>query len=209
MIIVNFSTKEYSRPQKRLIGSLDGYKKLMFDDYVAIGSPSHTESPYEFKLFAIEAGWKYDDIVLWVDSSFWRVGDLSKIEKIIIEDGYFMSEAGAWVGDWCNKHTREWFNLTEEEAKVPGGFHMFSAGLLGLNRTSPIAQEFFKQWEASAKAGCFVGHYSEHRHDQTSASIIAQRLKMKYQRGGEFMSYIGPGYAQPEKDTVFFLQGMA
>jgi hypothetical protein len=208
VIIVNFSTKEYSRGQKRLEASLNGYKKLMLNSYEAINSPTHQNNPYAFKLHAIEAAWEFDPIVLWADSSFWRVGDLSKIEKLIIEDGYFMSEAGAWVGDWCNKHTRQWFNLTEEEAKVPGGMFMFSAGLLGLNRDSPIAQEFFKQWKASCNAGCFIGDYREHRHDQTAGSIIAQRMRMKFQRGGQHMSYIGPGYSQPEKDTVFYLQGL-
>ena len=209
MIIVNFSTKEYSRPQRRLISSLDGYHKLMFNDYVSIGSPSHAESPYEFKLFAIEAGWKYDDICLWVDSSFWRVGDLSKIEELIIRDGYFMSEAGHFVGRWTNQFTKNYFRVNEEEMKQEtGGMIMFSAGLLGLNRRSEIAQEFFSQWKEAAKAGCFKGDYSNHRHDQSSASIIAQRLGMKYQRGGEFMSYIGEGYSKPEEGSVFWLQGM-
>jgi hypothetical protein len=209
MIIVNFSTKEYSRPQRRLINSLDGYPKLMFNDYTSIGSPSHQESPYEFKLFAIEAGWKYDDIVLWADSSLWRVGDLGKIEDLIIRDGYFMSEAGHYVSRWTNQFTKNYFRVNDEEMKEEaGGMIMFSAGLLGLNRKSEITQEFFSQWKEAAKAGCFKGDYSTHRHDQSSASIIAQRLGMKYQRGGEFMSYIGPGYSEPEKETVFYLQGM-
>lgn len=85
---------------------------------------------------------------------------------------------------------------------------MFSAGLLGLDKNSPIAIEFFNQWKASALAGCFRGNWSDHRHDMTAGSIIAQRLGMKYQRGGEHMSYVGPGYSQPELGSVFWLQGM-
>ena len=210
MIIVNFSTKEYAKPQRRLEASLNGHKKLMFTDYTSIGSPSHKESPYEFKLNSIEAAWKYDDIVLWVDSSFWLVGDLHRIEALILRDGYFMSEAGHYVGRWTNQFTKNYFRANNEEMKEEtGGMIMFSAGLLGLNKKSDIAQEFFSQWKESAKAGCFKGDYANHRHDQSAGSIIAQRLGMKYQRGGEFMSYIGPGYSEPEKDTVFWLQGMA
>lgn len=208
MIVVNFSTKEYRRGQQRLSNSLNGYKQLMLNDYLSIRSPTHGDSPYEFKVWAIEAAWELDSIALWVDSSMWRVGDISKIEALIIKDGYFASEAGHWVGSWCNKHTRNYFKLTEDEAKVPGGLFMFSAGLLGLDKNNPLAMEFFNRWKASALAGCFKGSHADHRHDQTSGSIIAQRLGMKFQRGGEHMSYIGGGYSQPEPGSIFYLQGI-
>lgn len=208
MIVVNFSTPNYALGQKRLAASLNGYKKLMLDNYTVINSPTHQESPYEFKLWAIEKAFEFDPIVLWCDSSLWRVGDLSIIENIIKEDGYFLSEAGHWVGSWCNQHTRNYFKLTEEEAKVPGGLFMFSAGFVGLDKNSEIAMEFLKQWKASAKAGCFRGSHVDHRHDQTAGSIIAQRLGMKFQRGGAHMSYIGGGYSKPEPGSVFYLQGL-
>lgn len=208
MIVVNFSTKQYILGQQRLSRSLNGYKQLMLSDYTSIGSPSHQESPYEFKLWAIEAGFKYDDIVLWADSSLWRVGDISVIESIIKKDGYFFTEAGHWVGDWTNQFTRNYFNLTAEEAKVPGGMFMFSAGFIGFDKNSPIAQDFLSQWKASAKAGCFRGSVLNHRHDQSAGSIIAQRMGLKYQRGGEHMSYIGPGYSTPEEGSIFWLQGL-
>lgn len=209
MICVNFATKEFSKGQFRLSASLGNAPKMMFNDYAAIGSPTHRESPYEFKLWAIEKAFVYDDIVLWIDSSFYRVGDLSVIEKIIIEDGYFCSEAGHYVSRWTNRFTKDYFKLTEQEMKQEtGGMIMFSAGLLGLNKNSEIAMEFFRQWKESAKAGCFRGDFIEHRHDQTCGSIIAQRLGMKYQRGGQHMSYIGPGYGQPEPDSIFHLQGI-
>lgn len=208
MIIVNFSTPNYALGQQRLSNSLNGYKKLMLTSYTAIGSPTHMESPYEFKCHAIEAAWELDPICLWVDSSMWRVGDISKIENLIIKDGYFMTESGHWTGQWTNQFTKEYFKMTDEEAKVPGGMFMFSAGLLGLNKESEVAIQFMKQWKESAKAGCFRGDWKDHRHDMSCSSIIAQRLGMKFQRGGEFMSYIGPGYSQPESGSVFYLQGI-
>src|SRR5437868_1758409 len=119
MIVVNFSTENYARPQNRLRQSLGKHKMLMYTDYASINSPSHQESPYEFKIHAIEAAFEVDDIVLWADSSMYLVGDLSIIENLIKQDGYFMSEAGHWVGSWTNQHTRNYFNLTEEESRVP------------------------------------------------------------------------------------------
>lgn len=208
MIVVNFATGHYLVGQKRLANSLNGYKKLMLTGYATINSPTHEQSPYEFKINSIESAWGHDPIALWVDASMWRVGDLSKIEDLIIKDGYFMTESGHWTGEWTNQFTKNYFKTTQEEMKVPGGMFMFSAGLLGLNRDSPIAQEFMKQWKGSAKAGCFRGDWKEHRHDMSCASIIAQRLGMRYQRGGEFMSYIGPGYSKPEPGSIFYLQGI-
>lgn len=210
MIIVNFSSREYRRGQERLLASLNGQKTLMLNSYEEIGSPTHRDSPYAFKVHAIEKAFELDDIVLWVDSSMWLVGDIGKIETIIKEQGFFGEEAGAWVGRWTNAFTRKYFNLTELEAKQePPGLIMFSAGLLGLNKNHPNAMEFFRQWKESALAGCFRGDWSDHRHDMTSGSIIAQRLGLPYQRGGSHMAYIGEGYTQPEKGVVMYLQGMA
>ena len=181
----------------------------MLDSYTAIGSPTHQESPYQFKIHAIEAALELDDIVLWCDSSLWRVGDISIIENIIKEDGYFLSEAGHYVGRWINDFQRKYFNLTEEETKQEqGGMIMFSAGFVGLDKKSPVAMEFLRQWKQAAIDGAFKGDWATTRHDQSVGSIIAQRLGMKYQRGGQHMAYIGPGYSQPEPEVIFFLQGI-
>jgi hypothetical protein len=201
MIVVNFSTEAYARPAKRLELSLKGHSHIIFNDYQP-GWPTHQDSPYEFKIHAIREALKLDDIVLWADSSMFRVGDLSAIETIIKKEGYFMEEAGHYVDNWCNDHTRKYFNLTEP------GFIMFSAGLLGLNKNFPPAMDFLDQWEASAKAGCFRGSWEDHRHDMTCASIIASRLGFKYQRGGTYLAYIGPGYSTPKDTVVFHCQGM-
>lgn len=209
MIIVNFSTKEYRRGQQRLSNSLNGYKQLMLNDYLSIGSPSHQESPYEFKLWAIKAAWELDPIVAWCDSSLWRVGDLSIMENIIINDGFFGTEGGHYAGRWTNQFTRDYFKVTEDEMhQGQGGITLFSAGLLGLDKNNELAMRFFDEWLASAKAGCFRGDWSSHRHDQTCSSIIATRLGFKYQRGGQYLSYIGPGYSNPESGTLFKLQGI-
>lgn len=203
MIVVNFSTKEFIRGQKRLAESLNGTPFLSFTSYNEIGSPTHQQSPYEFKIHAIKKAFERDDIVLWADSSMVLKGDISRIEKIIINDGYFMEEAGHYVDRWCNNHARKYFNLKEGS-----GYIMFSAGLLGLNKKSPHAMEWFYKWEQSAEAGCFSGDWSNHRHDMTCGSIIAQRMGFKYQTGASHLCYVGPGYQIPHEDVVFTCQGI-
>lgn len=209
MICVNFATGHYLVGQKRLANSLNGYKKLMLSDYTSIGSPTHSESPYAFKLYAIEAAWKFDPIALWMDASMYVKGDLSKIEKIIIQDGLFAEEGGHYAGRWTNQFTRDYFKVTDEEMfQGPGGITLFSAGLLGIDRDNPKAYEFFTQLKAAGEAGCFKGSWLDHRHEMTSASIIATRMGFKYQRGGSHLSYLGPGYSQPEPTSVVMCQGV-
>lgn len=208
MLVVNLSTQNYRRAQQRLKISLINHPNLMFDTYPP-ECPTHQVSPYEFKIHAIRQALKIDPIVLWVDSSMYLVGDLSKIENIIKQDGYFFEEAGHYAGRWTNAHTRNYFNVTDEEMKQDaGGITMFSAGLLGLNGGSPLAMGFLKHWNDSAKAGCFRGGWDDHRHDMTCASIIATRFGMKYQRGGSHLAYIGEGYSKPEDGVVFHCRGM-
>lgn len=209
MIVVNFSTKEYRRGQQRLSNSLNGHKQLMLNDYLSIGSPSHQDSPYEFKAWAIEAAWELDPIVVWCDASLWRVGDLKIIEDIIINDGFFGTEAGHYAGRWTNEFSRNYFKVTEQEMhQGHGGITLFSAGLLGLDKNNELAMRFFNEWKDSGKAGCFRGSWEDHRHEMTAASIIATRLGFRYQRGGKYLSYVGPGYSEPEAGTIFKLQGI-
>lgn len=207
MLVVNFATGHYIRGQQRLANSLQGHKTLLFQSYDQLpGCPTHQDSPYEFKIWAIEKAMEQDHIVLWADASMWRVGELAKIETIIRQKGYFMEEAGHWVRDWCKPETKEWFSLTPEELTT---FNMFSAGFLGLNFDHPDAQLWFSAWKVAARAGHFKGSWANHRHDMTCGSIIAQRMGFKYERGGSHLAYIGHGYGAPEPGVVFHLAGIA
>lgn len=203
MIIVNFATGHYLRGQQRLKNSIKGYNFLGFNDYAEIGSPTQGESPYQFKVHAIEKAFEHDDIVLWADASIWVVGDLSIVENIIIEEGFFGEESGHYCYDWANENCRNYHGLKKEE-----GLIMYSAGLTGINKNNPVAMEFFNQWKASALAGCFKGEHRNHRHDMVNSSIIAQRLGLKFQRGGTYLSYIGSGYSEPIATSIFHLQGI-
>lgn len=207
MIVVNFATQQYRAAQRRLMNSLGG-KGLFISDYPP-GWKTHQESPYEFKVHAMEQASQIDPIVLWCDASLWLVGDLSIIENLIKQDGFYGTEAGHYAGRWTNQYTRDYFNVTEQEMhQGAGGITLFSAGLLGIDFSSEIGKQFFNEWKQSGLAGCFKGSWVDHRHEMTCASIIATRMGLKYQRGGAHLSYIGPGYSQPESGSIFYLQGI-
>lgn len=208
MIIVNFATHQYRNAQRRLMNSVQG-KGLFISDYPP-GWPTHQESPYEFKVHSMQQASELDPIVLWCDASLWRVGDLSIIENIIKQDGFYGTEAGHYAGRWTNEFTRNYFKVTDEEMhQGPGGITLFSAGLLGLDFSSEVGKQFFEEWKQSGLAGCFKGSWENHRHEMTCASIIATRMGLKYQRGGAHLSYIGPGYSAPEAGSIFYLQGIS
>lgn len=206
MIVVNFATDQFKKGQKRLADSIveRGGTIVTYNDYKQLGSPTHQESPYEFKIWAIERAmqsFRNEDVFLWLDASVWAIGDLSVIENIISETGFFGEESGHYCYDWANEHCRKYHNLRKEE-----GLIMYSAGLTGIHREH--SKEFMSQWKASAQAGCFKGEYKNHRHDMVNASIIAQRLGLPFQRGGTYLSYVGNGYAKPADSSIFLLQGI-
>jgi hypothetical protein len=203
MIVVNFATEYYYPGQERLLKSLNGHKSLMIRDTI-IGAPSHKESPYEFKIHAIEKAFEYDECVLWCDSSIVLVGELERMERVIERDGYFMQDAGHQVGKWCNQFTRDYFQLQPEEENS----QMFIAGLLGLSRRSYYAMTWFREWKKAAQAGCFKGDWKDHRHDMTCGSIIAQRMGLRYHDEHTFVSYVGPGHPEPGKNVVFHCKGI-
>jgi len=98
---------------------------------------------------------------------------------------------------------------------------LFSAGFMSLDRTSPMAMEFFYQWKKSMEAGMFIGDWSNvnktesqdarcqgHRHDLSCASIIAYQLGMQLESGGTYMAYIGDVYGEPNKTVIFHAKGI-
>jgi len=211
-VIINYANGGwYPRGQVRLKDTIKQFDTennidfLGFTDESQIGSPSHQENPYAFKVYAFEKalslGYKK---IIFCDSSLYAVKSLSPLLELIDTRGYIMEEAGHWVGRWCNDNALSYFNLTREEANK---ISMFSAGFLGLNFDKKICGEFFAKWKQSMLDGAFKGSWDNHRHDMTCGSIIAQKqLDMEYIRGGTYLSYIGDAYGTPSETSIFHLK---
>ena len=224
---VNFASKNgwYLQGQERLKKYWEsfgnGYDLICFQDEDQIGSPKHSDNPYAFKVYAMQAvrdmGY---DIVVYMDASMWPVTSVQPLIDWIEQKGYLMEEAGHWSGTWANDRSLEYFKMSRDEAmKIP----MFSAGMLGLDFRSELCREFFARWKNACQGGIFRGGWQNrdksesqdprcqgHRHDMTCASIIAKgQLSMEYSPGGHFLSYIGTVYGQPSKTSIFHLQPTA
>jgi hypothetical protein len=198
--IVNFSDNRFIKGQDRLRESLiSNYQGdfISFNDFSQVGSKTHLEVPYQFKVFAInkvrEMGY---DIVLYCDASMYAIKNTTPIIDYINENGYLLEycrnfqtgkiwTAAQFSTDLCLSE----FNITRDEAgKIP----LHSAGFTGLNFKNEIANKFFEEWLIRAKEEkAFIGDWSNankqcsqdsrclgHRHDQTCASIIAHKLDM-------------------------------
>lgn len=218
-IIVNSITPEYRPAQDRLRQSLLNHANGIDFSGSIISKSTHLDNPYSFKITAIEialqAGYKQ---ILWLDSSCYAIRPIRKVFDIIDEQGYFMEEAGHYVGTWTNDFTLNHFGIARDEAmKIP----MFSAGFTGINFDTEIGREFFGQWKEAMLHGCFKGAWSNanktesqdprcegHRHDMSSASIIANKLGMKYQKGGTYFQYAAPEDMPANNTVCFFLQGI-
>lgn len=204
--IVNLATSKYWEGQKRLQQSVKDYQVNTFQNEVQVNSPFHNDNPYAFKIYAIESMLRagYDQI-LWLDASVYAVKSPKPVFDWIDHYGYFMEEAGHYVGQWCNDRTLEFFGITREEAM---DMPMFSAGFVGLDFRNETAAAFFSRWKSAMLNGMFKGDWSNHRHDMTCGSIIAHQMGLKFSPGGTYFAYVGPGYGDPLPSAVFYLKGM-
>ena len=181
-VIINLATDNYKKSRKRLYKSLQQFPvdKLFWTKESDVGSPSHRDNPYAFKVYAfkkaIELGYKK---ILWLDSSVFAIRNISPVFDIIDEEGYIMQYAGHLVGNWANDKSLEYFGISRDDAmrlKMYG-----NAGFLGLNMDFEVSRKFFEMWEKSMFDGMFIGNWRNenntesqdercngHRHDMTN-----------------------------------------
>ena len=210
--VVNLATGEFRKGQKRLHSNMLFYNQnipiLLWGSEAELFAPLHSENPYAFKIYAIEAARNMGyDQVLWLDASVYPVKDIIPVFDWLTDKGIFLEEAGHYSGQWANQRALDYFGLTKEQAmRMP----MFSAGYCGFDFRNPISQEFFAEWKESMLNGIFKGKWEDSRHDMTAGSIIAnkQGLLPLYSKGGTFFAYIGDGFGTPKETVVCHLQGM-
>lgn len=222
--VVSLATERgnYYNSIARLGNSLKGKFNGAFLGYMgeeSVGSPKHIESNYAFKIFAIEQAIENNfTSILWLDSSTFAIKDIEPIFKLIETEGYFMQEAGAWVGNWASDRVLEYFGITRDEAMT---IPMYSAGYTGLNLYNGNAVKFFTEWKDCMFEGLFNGRWDNNdkteskdirclgsRHDMVVASILAQKMGFKYQSGNDYIEYGSPETEAKNETIVIKNQGI-
>lgn len=203
--VVNVSTDKYRRGQNRLHDSLQGRTNatiLLFDSEESVGAEPHEVNNYSFKPMAMikayEKGYRQ---VLWLDASMLVIKDLEPIFALIEKDGYFFQDSGWPNKRWTTFKAREYFGTDEGP--------MLSSGVLGLDLDSEIGYKFFDLWTQAMRDGMFNGDWSEFRHDQSCASLIAYKLDMKLQTANTFFVYGTEGNEFILDETILLADGIS
>ena len=181
-----------------------GEKILSWENVLPEGSPSHAESPYEFKLHAIREAWTWAraEQILWMDSSVVPVAKLARIWDLISAQGYWISRNYDYVnGMFTADSAYPALGVTvEENWKIP---HVV-AGAWGINLTHKTGKAILAMMTEFARAGVFRGPWQGgsadprvigHRHDQTALSVAAWEL-------GLTLTEMPSPYAEDSGDTA-------
>lgn len=193
-----------------------------FTSFEEIGSPAHSEVPYAFKPYSInkvkERGYR---TILWMDSAVYPVKPLDKLfEEIENEGHYLTNNIGYSIGDYTSDECLRLCNMTRDQAHNSS---MIMACLMGLDFTNPRTGVFFENYfKASKVQGCYEGDWTNesgqvskdhrcrgHRHDQSVASILVHKLKMKISTGHQtyFTYKDNPGMMPVEDSVCLYSQG--
>jgi hypothetical protein len=211
--IVNVATgASYLTLQDRLSKSLDaagyGGRRLFWRDDVPPNSPSHRQSPYEFKAHAVDVAFERGaDLVLWLDAHCRVLQPLDPLWGRLERDGVWMVADGWNCGQWSTDACLHAFQMDRSEA---AGIQMNYACAMGFANT-PVVRNLVRSWRMAADKGLFRGPWifqptdpeyepanallpdsmqgkAGHRHDQTCISILLHRFGLPMHAAEQFGS---------------------
>jgi hypothetical protein len=189
--VVSFVTSNYRRFVGKLKTSFETHYPnadvIIFTDHKQIGCRPHSESPYEFKPYAVEHAKSMGyDIVFWCDSCIRLVKDFTPLLPEIISRGVFLQYDGWATGQWANDRSLDYFGLTRDKSMDISAIY---ACIMIFDFRQEISHEFLRLWKKSSNDGIFIGKWKNenktesdddrclgHRHDQTCAEIISYQL---------------------------------
>jgi hypothetical protein len=199
--VLNFADGIFIKAQDRLRKSLatTGFEgDIMFVNEIPAGCPPHALSPWAFKVHMLEEARKagYDQ-ALWLDSSTIVVRSLDAIFARAERYGVCaFSRFTATVGEWSSDLALTNIGITRDEAfKIPE----INASCIAIDFKHPKGISFLTEWKKFADDGAsFLGvrdpltladsmtndrrqvssdsRVRGHRHDQTAASVILDKL---------------------------------
>jgi hypothetical protein len=220
-IVTYYDDKErYILGQKRQKQSLIdvGFQGdyFAFNSFGEINSPSHLETPYAFKPYAIkkvkDMGY---DIVIWMDSPVYAIKKLNKfIEETINRSVVLFDNIGYTIGDYTSDECLNHFKMTRNDAF---NNQMIMACLMAFDFRTKLANalledylnssEVFKgDWTNEANQVSIDNRVKGHRHDQSVMSILANKYNIKIiHPHSTYFAYFGnPGHL-PHANSVCLL----
>ncbi len=205
--IVSYADGMYVPYLQRLRASVrrhsPGIPVFAFTNVSDIGSPTHAENPYAFKVYAIETvrrmGYRY---VLWCDSILQLQKPIELLLPEITARGVYLPKDGWTCGTWANDNALQGFGISRDQAM---DITSIWACFMAFDFSIPKTQAFFARWKEACDAGLFRGkHWNTaqtesqdprcrgHRHDQTCAELTAYMVGIS---PGPGVLSPDPGYA--------------
>lgn len=198
---------------RRLKESLDHFgvdwKQFFWVDKYPDGCPTHKQSPYGFKAYAMQEAFKAGmEIVIWLDSSMWlRNGNVSGIISQVERDGYYFPNSGYSCGQWCSDNILRAMGVTRtDDLHDASTSPMCMAGFTFLDLRQPRVREFYEEYQFWCKKDNGILLQGKHvndgsvssdsrvtgfRHDQSVASLLIKKYGFKVTNSHEnfFMYY--------------------
>lgn len=193
---VTFSNGRYLGLERKLRRSIEKYCPeadiFEFHDFAEIGSPSHSESPYSFKVYAVEKVRSFGyETIFWCDSVIRLCRSVNTLLPRVKELGVYLQSDGWKVGTWANDKALNYFGVTRDQAMELSAIY---ACIMVFDFSNPRAQEFFTLWKKASNDGIFCGLWTNntktesqdercrgHRHDQTCAELVAHKIGLPLQ----------------------------
>jgi len=191
---------------------------LFWRDEYPPGSPAHNDNPYAFKPYAFaEAFRRGYKVVLWLDASFWAIGNPMPVFDYILEHGLYFFKSGYSLAQTATDKLLEYGNIDAREdlLEVPE----FATGAVGINIDNPQGIRFFDDWCDAADAGVFAGHRAHNladsphalflhaRQEQSAASMILHDMGITTAGENEdFVAYYQTPYNAQK--CLFFINGI-
>jgi len=191
---VTFSNGRYLGLEQKLKRSIERHCPeadiFIYHDFAEIGSPTHQENPYAFKVYAIEKVKSLGyELIVWCDSVIRLARPITTLIPKIREQGVYLQEDGWKVGRWANDRALAYFGVSRDDAMNLSAIY---ACIMAFDFAHPMTTVFFTKWKKACEDGIFRGawkndNHSEsqderctgHRHDQSCAELVAHGLKIK------------------------------
>lgn len=183
--------------------------------------PTHQDKPYAFKAHALATASYGADLLIWADAAVVAVKPMEPLWERIESEGYWFPLNGWTNYEWTADSAYEdlFPGIPIDVARgINKRFPQVVATTFGINIRKPIGMEFLKEYLRLSNTNAFCGPWTNsnsseaqnwkqdpsrmgpcgpsdvlgHRHDQTAASLIAYRLKMKLEQCPGFFGYNPP-----------------
>lgn len=179
-------------------------------------SPSHSENPYAFKIYAFREAFKRGyKIVLWLDSSFWCIKNPHNLFDIIVDNGNLAFRSGYNCANTCTDALLYDVGISRDIAET---IPETATGMVGINIDNPDGKMVFDYWADFCDRGLFANSRTHNslesldprflfgRQDQSAYSMALHKANVNFLYQ-DYVAYYNNGNPGYNRDSCYFFIG--